>query len=117
MAVSRQRAQESLDGTGEATTLVEPRLELRPFCRRRQLAEPEQARHVLEADGVGQIADLVAAIVEPPRRPIHLTDGRPRGDDVLQSRLPCLVHVRLSCVQEREMEPGSFAWLDLIIVD
>src|SRR5215813_8851570 len=97
MAVSRQRVQKCLDGSGEATTLVEPRLELCSFCRRWQLTEPQQARHVLEADHVGQITDLVTAVVEPPRRPIHLTDGRPCGDDVLESRLPCLVHVRSSC--------------------
>src|SRR5262252_3491432 len=116
MAVSRQRAQESLDGTGEATTLVEPRLELRPFCRRRQLTEPQQARHVLEADGVGQIADLVAAVVEAPRRPIHLTDGRPCSDDILESRLPCLVHVRSSCASLRRA-PEPLTYLGLIIVD
>src|SRR5215471_970109 len=97
MAVSRQRAQESLDGTGEATTLVEPRLELRPFCRRRQLTEPQQARHVLEADGVRQMADRAA-----------MTSSSPAFHAWSMFAPP---------VRELETSPGTLTYLGLIIVD
>jgi hypothetical protein len=55
---------------------------------RRQVPEPEQVGHRLEAGGLDQLADLVAAVVQTAGLAVDRADGRARGDDVLESRLP-----------------------------
>src|SRR5207244_11298083 len=67
---------------------TEPAPMLQRRCGIRELAEPEEIRHVLERRRAREIADLVPAIEEPPRLAVHLTDRRPRRDDVLEPRLP-----------------------------
>src|SRR2546422_279474 len=64
-----------------------------------QLAVPERRCHVLEGDGPGALADLVAPVVELARRAVDLADRRPRRDDVFEPRLPRRLHRRLLVVQ------------------
>src|SRR5262249_2304067 len=75
VASAWQRAQKRCGGSGKSSGPGEARQELRPLPGGRQVAEPEQSRHVLEAHRVCQIADLVAAVVEPPCRSVDLADG------------------------------------------
>src|SRR5437773_2691300 len=89
------RAAKVEDRLRQRALALEPGGERGRLARGRQLAGPEQEADLLEAQGAGQVADLVAAIIEPPSRAVDLADGRARRDDVLQSVLPHGVHLVL----------------------
>ena len=95
VGVARQALEECLDRRGQAARRPQARGERHRLGRRRQLAKPEQRRHVLEAHRPRQVADLVAAVVEPPGLAVHPADRRARRDHVLEPRLPRRLHAAL----------------------
>ncbi len=91
MTFARQATQQVQHRRRERPGLGEPRREGRALRRRGQPPEPQQMRHVLEARRSHQIRDLVAAVVQAARLPVHAADRRARCDHILQ---PVLVRRR-----------------------
>ena len=88
VAVPGQSPQQREHGLGQVARGRERAAKGRRLRGRGELAEPEQIRHVLEARPRRELADLVAPVVEASLRAIHLADGRPRRDHVLEPVLP-----------------------------
>ena len=95
MGIAWQSVEERADRRGQTPRRPEAGGEGRRLGRTRQLAEPEQSRHLLEAHRPRQLADLIAAVVEPPGLTVHLADRRAGRDHVLEPRLPRRLHVAL----------------------
>src|SRR5207245_6386195 len=81
-----QRSKECHDVRAEPASLLEPGREFRLLQGGGQLAEPEKMRDIVEAHSGGKIADLVAAIVEPARCPVHAGYGQAPGAHTLDAR-------------------------------
>src|SRR5262249_34390811 len=95
VSVARKGLEQVAHRQRKSARRLEPRLEGGRGRGVGKLAVPEQRRHVLERDGAGEIADLVAPVVEPAVDAVDLADRRPRGDHVRGPRLPRRLHRRL----------------------
>jgi len=98
MSVAGQALEQVPHGRRQTARRREAGLEALGFKGRRQLTEPEQRRDVLEGGVRGEVADLVAPVVEPAGLAVHSTDRRPPRDHVLEPRLPRRLHVDLLAI-------------------
>ena len=92
MAVAGQPAQQREQRRRDLAGRRQARAEGAGGVGRGQLAEPQELGHVLEGHGAGEIADLVAPVVETPGPAVDRAHGGTGGDHVLEPGFPRAVH-------------------------